>query len=194
MKVLGLTGGIGSGKTTVAGYFGELGIPVYIADTEAKRLMVEDKGVKDAIIALFGEEAYKEDVPDRKFIAARVFDDKEQLEQLNNIIHPAVAIHFETWKNMQEAPYVVYEAAILFEKGGYKKCDFNLLITAPFELKIQRLQQRDNSTLEEIEARMSNQWSDEKKARLADFIIENKELSRTRKAVQQLHETLLKSA
>ena len=120
MKVLGLTGGIGSGKTTVAGFFKELGIPVYIADQEAKRLMEEDQKVKQQIISLFGPEAYHQNLPDRKFIASRVFHDREKLEELNGIIHPAVAQDFERWIKEQKAPYVVYEAAILFEKGGYK--------------------------------------------------------------------------
>ncbi|MHA6280176.1 dephospho-CoA kinase [Salinimicrobium sp. CAU 1759] len=194
MKVLGLTGGIGSGKTTVAGFFQELGIPVYIADVEAKKLMETDEKIRLAIIQLFGEEAYNNSSPNRKYIASRVFGDKEKLEQLNTIIHPAVGDHFENWKQEQHAPYVIYEAAILFEKGGYKKCDYNLLITAPYNRRIERLQKRDSSTLEEIEARMNNQWSDDKKAELADFIIENKELDRTQREVRQLHEILLKSA
>ena len=194
MKVLGLTGGIGSGKTTVAGFFKELGIPVFIADEEAKELMNKDEEVKAAIIALFGEKVYRDGLPDRKLIASMVFSDKEKLEQLNGIIHPAVARHFETWKKTVNAPYVIYEAAILFEKGGYRKCDFNVLVTAPYDRRIERLLKRDNSTLEEIEARMGHQWSDEKKAKLADFIIENKELSNTRQAVHKLHETLLQSA
>lgn len=194
MKVLGLTGGIGSGKTTVAGFFKELGVPVFIADTEAKNIMEKDDRVKTEIITAFGEKAYKNDKPDRKFIASKVFNDKQSLEKLNAIIHPAVARHFELWKNEQQAAYVVYEAAILFEKGGYQKCDLNLLITAPKEEKLKRLQKRDNSSLEEIQVRMDNQWSDEKKKELADFVIENLDLSKTRTAVRQLHETLLKSA
>lgn len=194
MKVLGLTGGIGSGKTTVAGFFNELGIPVFIADTEAKKLMEEDKEVREKIIALLGEQAYNNNLPDRRYIASRVFDDQEQLEQLNAIIHPAVAQRFESWKKEQHSPYVVYEAAILFEKGGYKKCDYNLLITAPLEEKLKRLKKRDNSSLEEIMARMNHQWSDEKKKELADFVIENIDLSTTRKNVTQLHENLLNTA
>lgn len=191
MKVVGLTGGIGSGKTTVAGFFKELGIPVFIADDEAKQLMVTNPEVKSAVQALFGEHSYKDGLPERKYIASKVFGDREKLEQLNAIIHPAVARHFESWKEEQVAPYVIYEAAILFESGGYKKCDFNLLVTAPLDRRIERLKKRDKSTLEEIEARMNNQWSDEEKAKLADFIIENKELSSTRKAVHELHETLV---
>ncbi len=133
-------------------------------------------------------------MPNRKFIASKVFNDKPNLEKLNSIIHPAVASHFELWKKEQNAAYVVYEAAILFEKGGYKKCDLNLLITAPMDEKLKRLQKRDNATLDEIEARMDNQWTDEKKKELSDFVIENIDLSHTRTAVRQLHETLLKSA
>lgn len=194
MKVLGLTGGIGSGKTTVAGFFEALGIPVFIADFEAKKIMEENAEVKSKIIGLFGKEAYKNDFPDRKFIASKVFTDKSLLEQLNAIIHPAVANRFKKWKEIQKAPYVVYEAAILFEKGGYKNCDYNLLVTAPLEEKIRRLRERDRSSVEEIEARMNNQWTDNKKAELADFVIENIDLSRTQEAVLRLHETLLKSA
>ena len=194
MKVLGLTGGIGSGKTTVANMFKELGVPVYIADDEAKKLMHEDMKIREKIVGLFGEAAYKNGILDRKFIASRVFEDKEKLEQLNAIVHPAVAEHFERWKKQQTAPYVVYEAAILFEKGGHTRNDFNLLITAPHETKLERLLARDNSTLKEILARMNNQWSDEKKAVLADFVIENIDLSATREAVLKLHQTLLESA
>lgn len=194
MKILGLTGGIGSGKTTVAGFFEELGVPVFIADNEAKRLMITDERVKASIISLLGQRAYENGLPNRKYIASKVFEDKEKLEQLNSIIHPAVAQKFNSWRNEQDAPYIVYEAAILFEKGGYKNCDYTLLVTAPIDVKIKRLQQRDNSTLEEIEARMNNQWSDEKKAKLADYLIENNDLSATRQAVCQLHKTLLKSA
>ncbi|WP_029037456.1 dephospho-CoA kinase [Salinimicrobium xinjiangense] len=194
MKILGLTGGIGSGKTTVAGFFRELGIPVFIADVEAKKIMEEDERVKIQIKDLLGEEAYLDDFPNRKYIAAQVFNDKDQLEQLNAIIHPAVGRKFDSWKAEQEAPYVVYEAAILFEKGGYKKCDYNLLVTAPLPEKLKRLQKRDNSSSEEIKARMNHQWSDEKKAKLADFVIENFRLNETREAVRRLHKTLLESA
>ncbi|MGB7842156.1 MAG: dephospho-CoA kinase [Salinimicrobium sp.] len=194
MKILGLTGGIGSGKTTVAGFFRDLGVPVYIADDEAKVLMNAEPQLKTAIIDLFGEKAYKENRLNRKWIASQVFNDKEKLEKLNAIVHPAVGKHFEQWKLEQKSAYVVYEAAILFEKGGYKKCDLNLMITAPSERKIHRLQKRDNSTIEEIEARMNNQWPDERKAKLADFVIENIDISRTREEVLSIHRKLLNSA
>lgn len=194
MKVLGLTGGIGSGKTTVAGFFSELGVPVFIADNEGKRLMEEDPVLRQKITKIFGEIAYKDGSLDREYIASKVFVDKELLEQLNAVVHPAVAHYFEIWKSRQNSPYVVYEAAILFEKGGYKNCDYTLLITAPKSVRIDRILNREISSREKIEARMDNQWSDEKKSALADFIIKNDNLSKTRKAVRNLHQNLLESA
>lgn len=192
MKVIGLTGGIGSGKTTVAGFFKELGIPVYIADDAGKNLMETNEKVRSSVISLLGPEAYRADMPDRKYIASKVFASAEKLEKLNQIIHPAVAAHFEKWKQEQEAPYVIYEAAILFEAGGYKKCDAVILVTATFNERVSRLKKRDNSSLEEIEARMQHQWTDEKKLALADFEIKNNDLSSTRIQVRNLHEILLK--
>jgi dephospho-CoA kinase len=194
MKVLGLTGGIGSGKTTVANMFREIGVPVYIADDEAKRLMNSDPLVQEQIISIFGKEAYENNLLNRKFLAGRVFGNKELLEKLNAIVHPAVGKHFDEWKKNQTADYVVYEAAILFEKGGYKKCDKTLLITAPLEVKFDRIMARDKSTREEIEARMNNQWSDKKKAKMADFILSNIDLEETRLQVRNIHQMMLKSA
>ncbi|MGB8375513.1 MAG: dephospho-CoA kinase [Salegentibacter sp.] len=192
MKVVGLTGGIGSGKTTVANFFRELGVPVYIADDAGKRLMNSSEEIKKAIIALLGPESYKKNEPDRKFIASQVFSNKEKLEALNAIIHPAVEADFKEWRSKQRAGYVIYEAAILFEKGGYKKCDLNILVTAPMEERISRIQKRDRSNVKEITARMNNQWSDEKKRELADFTIENKNLNQTKEQVRTLHQIILK--
>lgn len=191
MKVVGLTGGIGSGKTTVANFFADLGIPVYIADVEAKKLMNDSPEVKAAVTALFGTEAYIENLLNRKFIAAVVFNDPAKLEALNAIVHPQVAIHFDSWKLRQKAPYVIYEAAILFEKGGYKRCDYSILVTAKHQTRLERLQKRDGATIDEIEARMKNQWPDEKKIPLADFVIENEALPRTKKEVEKIHQMLL---
>ncbi|MDR9457896.1 MAG: dephospho-CoA kinase [Salegentibacter sp.] len=193
MMVVGLTGGIGSGKTTVANFFRELGIPVYIADEAGKRLMLSSEEIKKAVRELFGEQAYPGDEPDRKYIASQVFNDSEKLEALNNIIHPAVAADFQRWLSRQDAPYIIYEAAILFETGGNEKCDRTILVTAPHDEKIKRLQFRDNSEIEEIEARMANQWSDEKKLKLADFQIKNTDLALTKSQVEELHEILLNS-
>ncbi|WP_093405431.1 dephospho-CoA kinase [Salegentibacter flavus] len=193
MMVVGLTGGIGSGKTTVANFFRELGIPVYIADEAGKRLMLSSEEIKKEVRELFGEQAYPGDEPDRKYIASQVFNDSEKLEALNNIIHPAVAADFQRWLSRQNAPYIIYEAAILFESGGNEKCDRTILVTAPHDEKIKRLQFRDNSEIEEIEARMANQWSDEKKLKLADFQIKNTDLALTKSQVEELHEILLNS-
>ncbi|MCP9199751.1 dephospho-CoA kinase [Gramella sp. GC03-9] len=193
MKIVGLTGGIGSGKTTVAGFFRELEIPVYIADDAGKRLMETSEDIREKIVSLFGEAAYNGKQPDRKFIASKVFNDQEQLKKLNEIIHPAVESDFRDWVSKQEAEYVIYEAAILFETGSYKKCDFSILVTAPQKLRIERLQKRDQSTKSEIKQRMDNQWSDEKKAELADFLIKNEDLKDTRLQVEHIHNKILKA-
>ncbi len=193
MKIVGLTGGIGSGKTTVAGFFKELGIPVYIADEAGKRLMNTSAKIKEQIIELFGEASYSGDNPERKFIASKVFSDKELLEKLNKIIHPAVEKDFKDWAKDQSSTYVIYEAAILFETGGYKKCDLSILVTAPRDLRIKRLQKRDESSREEIQQRMDNQWSDEKKSEMADFIIINEDLTSTKQQVEHIHDKILKA-
>lgn len=193
MMIVGLTGGIGSGKTTVANFFRDLGIPVYIADDAGKRLMLTSEEIKKAVIALFGEKAYPSEAPDRKYIASQVFKDAAKLEALNRIIHPAVAADFQEWLSRQQAPYIIYEAAILFESGGNKKCDRTILVTAPHREKLKRLQARDNSKIEEIEARMANQWTDEKKLKLADFEIKNNDLALTKSQVTELHKILLNS-
>jgi dephospho-CoA kinase len=192
MRVIGLTGGIGSGKTTVAQFFQELGVPVYIADEAGKELMKSSAEVRSKVIDLLGENAYQDDLPNKKYIASRVFASAEKLQSLNKIIHPAVENDFEAWKQKQDSPYIIYEAAILFETGSYKKCDAVILITAPYDKRIERLQSRDQSSLEEIEARILHQWSDEKKAELANFTIFNADLKNTREQVHNLHEFLLK--
>ncbi len=192
MKIIGLTGGIGSGKTTVTRFFQELKVPVYIADDAGKRLMTTSANVKEKIIELLGPDSYKNNYPDRKYIASQVFNPEEKLQQLNKIIHPAVEKDFNEWSSPQNAPYVIYEAAILFESGGYKKCDAIILVTAPRVLKIERIKKRDQSSIEEIEARMLHQWPDEKKRSLSQFEIINIKLSKTKQQVQILHEILLK--
>jgi len=191
MRIVGLTGGIGSGKTTVANFFKELKVPIYIADDAGKYLMNTNSEVKAKIVSLFGEQAYNDGHLDRKYIADKVFNSPEKLQQLNEIVHPAVALDFIKWKNKQDSSYVLYEAAILFESGGYKNCDLVILVTAPLEDRIKRLQARDKSTLEEIEARMKHQWSDEEKRKLSNFEIFNKNLSSTKEQVRNLHEILI---
>lgn len=193
MKVVGLTGGIGSGKSTVAGFFKNLGVPIYIADEEAKKIMETSSKVRQKILLLFGKEAYEGNKPNRPLISSRVFQDKSLLDALNKIIHPAVKEHFETWLLEQTGTYVIYEAAILFEHGGETRCDFTILVTAPKEVRIKRLLKRDQSSRAKIEARMDAQWSDDRKRKLADFHIENQQLKLTEERVHELHKTLLRS-
>lgn len=192
MRVIGLTGGMGSGKTTVANLFKELGIPVFIADEEAKYLMNTSQEIRNKVITLFGEQAYIAEDLDRKYIASVVFNAPEKLQKLNKIIHPAVARYFQLWVLKQTAPYVLYEAAILFETGGYKKCDKVILVTAPRQDRIKRLQSRDKSSVSEIESRLQHQWSDKEKRKLTNYEIINKEISSTKEQVRNLHEILLK--
>ena len=191
MKIVGLTGGIGSGKTTVAQMFNDLGIPVYIADVEAKKLMVSSKVIKRKLIALFGEEAYKNNLLNRPFIAEAIFNNKNLLEKMNAIIHPKVASHFKRWIKKQNAPYVIKEAAILFENGSYKQCDLIITVTASKALKIDRLLKRDNTTMEKIEAIMKNQWSDEEKVKRSHFVIVNTNLDTTRQQVLEIHQQII---
>ncbi|NER13314.1 dephospho-CoA kinase [Leptobacterium flavescens] len=189
--IVGLTGGIGSGKSTVATMFSELGIPVYIADDEAKELMNTSMRIREQLIALFGEEAYKENELNRPYIAGLVFNDKEKLQQLNAIVHPEVNRHFKNWYEQQKSPYVIKEAAILFENGGYRNCDLMITVTAPVDIRIQRVLQRDGGPEEDIRSRMRNQWKDEDKIALSDFVIENTDLIRTSMEVEKIHKHIL---
>ncbi|HEY5689443.1 MAG TPA: dephospho-CoA kinase [Yeosuana sp.] len=191
MKIVGLTGGIGSGKTTVANMFRALGISIYIADEEAKKLMASSKIIKRKLIALFGEKVYVNDALNKPYIADTIFKNRLLLEKMNAIIHPRVASHFKKWLLKQKSPYVIKEAAILFENESYKQCDLIITVTAPKELKIKRLLSRDNMTLERIEAIMNNQWNDEKKIKLSDYVIVNTELENTRQQVENIHQQII---
>jgi len=193
MKIVGITGGIGSGKTTVSAMFSDLGIPVYIADVEAKKLTNSSKIIKNKLIKLLGEESYLEGKINKKYVADLIFNDKELLDRVNSIIHPKVAEHFKRWCKKQKSAYVIKEAAILFENEGYKNCDFTILITAPIQVRIDRVLKRDAITKKEIEERIKNQWSDNKKKELADFTIENIDLKTTREKVKKIHLFLLKN-
>lgn len=190
MKIVGLTGGIGSGKTTVAKLFSELGVPVYIADDEAKKLTNSSKVIRRKLIQLLGDQAYINGSLNRKYVADKIFTDNALLNSVNAIIHPKVAAHFKKWALRQKANYVIKEAAILFENGRYKECDVVILVTAPKALRMQRVMNRDNATQTEIEQRMGNQWSDSKKKKLADIIIENIEIGTTRQQVRLIHKSL----
>ncbi|GAA3577214.1 dephospho-CoA kinase [Snuella lapsa] len=192
MIVVGLTGGIGSGKTTVAKQFEELGVPIYIADKEAKSLMRTSKVVKRKLIELFGEKAYIDGHLNKSFIADTIFNNASYLKQMNAIIHPKVAQHFKKWIAKQNAAYVIKEVAILFENDSYKQCDYIITVTTPKTLRIQRLLERDDTTLEKIEAIMKNQWPDEKKMKHSHFVINNIDLEDTKRQVHQINRDILK--
>ena len=172
MLIVGLTGGIGSGKSTVAKVFEKLGIPVYTADEHAKELMLTDE-VKDQIIDAFGEDSYSDGELNRTFLADKVFKDEDALSKLNSIVHPAVRRHHKSWTKEQDAPYTIREAAILYESGSHKDCDFVISVTAPEELRLERVVKRDDADVDQVRSRMKNQWSQEKKDKLADFVIIN---------------------
>jgi dephospho-CoA kinase len=191
MKIVGLTGGIGSGKSTIAMLFKALGVPVYIADIEAKKILASSKVVQAKVISLLGAQAYSNEVPNRDYIAQLVFNDPDLLAGLNAIIHPEVHTSFKIWATLQDAPYCIKEAAILFENGGFTQCDATILVTAPTKLKIERVLSRDQTTLNSIQARMENQWEDQKKIPLANYVIENIDLTTTKNQVQKIHKTLL---
>jgi dephospho-CoA kinase len=185
-KIIGLTGGIGSGKTTLATYLKSLGIPVFIADDEAKKLMQSPEVVAE-MQTVFGTTIFENGVLNRQQLAAIVFSNPEKLIQLNAIIHPAVKKQFGFWLDQyQSEPFVVYEAAILFESGSYKNCDSIITITAPLEDRIARVMQRDNSTREQVLHRINAQWTDEQRIAKSDFVIENSVAQEAKNSIDEI--------
>ena len=171
---VGITGGIGSGKSTVCEVFRLLGVPVFKADKEAKDLMNSDIEVIEQLIRLFGKDIYTSNKTlDRKKLAGIIFNDDIQLNQVNQIVHPAVKQDFEKWLKKQDSLYIIHEAAILFESGFYKMMDFTLLITAPEVMRIERVIQRDGIDTNKITERMEKQWPDSEKRKLASFELVN---------------------
>jgi len=175
MLRIGLTGGIGSGKSTVAKIFEVLGIPVYYADDAAKRLMNEDENLKEQITHHFGSDSYIDGKLNRSFIAKMVFNHKEKLELLNSLTHPAVMHDSEKWIAAQTTPYAIREAALIFESGIYKHLDYVIGVSSPEELRIERTMKRDNVSREEVLKRMKSQMDENKKINLCDFVIYNNE-------------------
>lgn len=170
---IGLTGGIGSGKTTIAKYFKSLGIPVYIADDQAREIM-KTTAVVNAIRETFGNSCFEGEVLQRDKLAQIVFNDSEKLQQLNSIVHPAVKQHFKQWLlDHDKFPLIIYEAAILFESGNYKEFDKTITVTAPLASRIQRVMERDNTTKEQVMQRVNAQWTDEQRILKSSFVIEN---------------------
>lgn len=192
MKTVGLTGGIGSGKTTVASFFNKLGVPIYFADLEAKKLMKDSKILKRKLTQLFGKNAYVNDELNRSFLAEKIFNDKNLLHKMNTLVHPKVQAHFKKWLLKQNAPYVIKEVAIMFENDGYRDCDYVITVVASKEDRIKRVMQRDKSTRDKVIAVMNNQWTDEEKVKLSHFVISNDNLSQTEVQVAKTHTEILK--
>ena len=175
MKKIAITGGIGSGKSTVCKVFEQLGFPVFYSDVEAKNILTENNLVKSQIIELLGEEAYQNNELNRSYISGKIFNNFSLKEKMNSIVHPAVRLAFENWATTQKSRIVFNEAAILFEMGAYKNFDSTILVTSPASLKIKRIIARDNCTEQEARLRIQNQWADDKKIKLADYILNNNE-------------------
>ena len=172
--VVALTGGIGSGKTTVLNLFKEKGVPCYIADEQAKKMMVENKNIIKAIIKEFGEKAYHEDEQlNTNYLASRVFSDAQELDKLNRIVHPAVRDHFNDWVKEQKAQFVIYESALVFEHNQEESFDEIILVTAPVEERIKRVMKRSGTSINDIKKRMSRQMDDNLKINKATYIINN---------------------
>lgn len=191
MIKVGLTGGIGSGKTTVANAFKALDVPVYVSDVEAKKLMGTSKVIQKKLIKAFGEKAYIDGELNRPYIAKLVFNNKEKLALINSIVHPKVAQHYSKWIQRQDGPYCIQENAIIFENNKASEFDYIIMVTAPLTERIERVMQRDSSTKGQVLARINNQWSDAKKNKLAHFIIKNNDLENTIKQVKVVHQKLL---
>lgn len=185
-KIIGLTGGIGSGKTTVANYFKELGVPVYIADDAAKEVM-QSGAILFNIRKTFGDTIFDKGILIREKLASIVFTNPEKLQQLNAIVHPAVAQHFKTWlSNYQHYSFIIYESAILFESGGDQKCDKIITVTAPVAIRIERVVGRDSTTKEQVLQRINSQWTDAKRIEKSDFVIENTDFNETKAQIVKI--------
>ena len=191
-KVLGLTGGIGSGKTTVAKMFKALDVPVYNADQAAKILMYSSKELKHKIKQLLGEDAYKQNELNKEFISEKIFNNKVLLTHINALVHPEVTLDFNSWLSMQTSAYVVKEVAVLFETAAEDQFDYILTVTAPEALRIKRIIERDHTSLAKIKAVMSNQLQDSEKTAKSHFMILNIDWDDTQKQVYDIHNTIHK--
>jgi len=191
VRKIGLTGGIGSGKTTVAKIFELLGVPVYYADDAAKRIMNEDEDLRAAIQKQFGESSYKNNELDRAYLSAKVFNDPFHLEILNSFVHPATIRDASKWMNEQQTPYAIKEAALIFESGSAEQLDYVIGVDAPFELRIKRTMERNNISYDEVVKRMNSQLDDKIKMKLCDFILQNDEQRLLIPQVIELHQKLL---
>jgi dephospho-CoA kinase len=188
--VVGITGGIGSGKTTISQFFNDLGIPVYNADDEAKKLMLSPR-IKKQLIQLLGSESFTEKGLNRDFVREQIFKDEGLRQKINDIVHPEVGRHFRDWLKRQDAPYVLKEAAIIFEEGLSDQYDCIITVYADEELRVQRLLKRSGLTRQMIQNIMEKQWSDEKKIAFSDYSILNNDLKKARQKTVEIHHKLL---
>ncbi len=195
MLKIGLTGGIGAGKSVISRIFSILGAPVYNADAEAKKLMSSDAALLLKLREAFGPKAIGENGPDRKALARIIFNDPDAMKLVNSLVHPAVARDFELWlEDHGNAPYVIKEAAIIFETGSQRHLDMVILITAPEEMRVKRVMKRDGATVSSVRKRMENQWPDEKKIPLAGLVLNNDSTSPLLPAILELHSAFSKGS
>ena len=191
MIKVGLTGGIGSGKTIVAKLFMQLGVPVYFSDDRAKYLMLNNQFLRQSLTSLFGDKVFINGFLNRSYIASKVFTDNKELIKLNRLVHPFVQKDFNKWSACHNCSYVIKEAAILFETGADKLLDKVILIESPRKLKVFRVMNRDGMSEDEVFKRMTNQWSDSLKRTNADFIIQNDEKCSLISQILKLHDSLV---
>ncbi len=191
MLVVGLTGGIGSGKSTVAKMFEKFNIPIYYADNEAKQLMNRSKIIRRKLTKRFGDKVYLKKELNRPYLASKIFNDKDALQFVSEVVHPKVAQHFKRWIKKQNSPYIIQENAILFENGSYKNFDKIITVTAPLEIRIKRVIKRDQTTKKQILERINNQLPDADKIQKSDFVINNTQLDKTQKQVADIHKKLV---
>ena len=190
-KIIGLTGGIGSGKSTVAFMFEKLGVPIYSSDVEANILMENSKEIQNSLIQLLGRKAYLYGRLNRAFVASKVFNDTNLLSKLNAIVHPAVKTHFESWLSKQKSVYVIKEVAILFEMNSQNNFDYIISVVAPIKDRVHRVVQRDGKSESDVYSIIHNQLPDADKIKLSDFIIHNNLIATTESEVLILHKTIL---
>lgn len=190
MYKVGITGGIGSGKSTLCGMLAERGVAVYDADSRAKRLMTESEPLRRALVEAFGEETFNAEGLNRAYLAERVFHDAEQLRRLNGIVHPAVIADFEVWAEAQQGSYVVFESAILFEAGLEDRVDVAVAVMAPEALRVERVMARDGGTREQVLARIRNQMSDNERSDRAKYSLVNVDIEELEEDAEQLHRRL----
>ena len=191
MKHYALTGGIGSGKSTVLKLFNELGVPTFAADDSAKKAMEQDASIQQQIVEIFGEASYIKGKLNRSFIAQKVFGNQEKLQQLNAVVHPAARAAYLNWQQKQNAPYTIYEFPIVFELGEQDRFDGVILVVSSESLRIQRVKKRDNISDDAIRKRMMHQWTDEQKQPLANMVIHNDIMDETVSQVNKLHLRLM---